>query len=111
MASAMSCRKQSRGLADDVLGGKPEESLSGAIEKHISMVARVLDQDGVGDVVDHRLEEVAGLFQLDFRLALLGDVLVRGHPSAIAYGMVEQMDYAAATGVDAPRDGPATRNA
>jgi hypothetical protein len=91
-----------RGSADDVVGGNTQELLSGAIEQDVTQALHVLHQDGRRQLVDHRLEEVAGLFQLDLRLVLLGDVLVGRHPTAARDRMVDRVHHAAVAPHHAP---------
>ena len=58
---------------------KAEQLLAGAIDADESEILRVLDKDHVGDVFDHRVQEVIGCADLGGSLRDFDLELARGH--------------------------------
>src|SRR5262249_34967020 len=59
----------------DVLAPPAEDRFGAAIGEQIAPVADALDDQGYRDVVDHKLQEFLGVFELTRQRAAVGDVV------------------------------------
>ena len=97
------------GLRHDLGGGLAEHGASRSMPRYFSAARLInryrrsgmlLDDDRRRHILDDRVEEDAGAFELAFRPLALGDVLMRRHPAAILHRLIDDRDDAAVLQLD-----------